>query len=57
MNEFEVNHPKRLKEFLTQLDDLIEEFHPNICLMDKLFEGVNIVREELKKELNKDQTL
>ena len=46
MTKFEFNNPTRLKEFLKQLNELVDEFHPNIYLMDD-------VSDESSKELEK----
>jgi len=48
-NEFEKNHPQQLKDFQTKLTQLVDEYHANIYLMDKVFEGINLIEEEIKK--------
>ena len=53
MNQFEENHPEQLKLFLNRLNDLIDEFHPNIYLLDGVFEGVSKIEVTIKDELNK----
>jgi len=55
MNEFEKNHPKQLNEFLKQLNSLIDEFHPNIYLLNDVFKGVQIIEIAILDELNKDK--
>ena len=53
MTQFEENNPERLKEFIHQFRLLIDEFHPNIYLLDGVFEGVNKIEETIYNELNK----
>ena len=48
---FEANDPERLKQFLKQFNELIDEFHPNIYLLDGVFEGVEKIEETIKKKL------
>ena len=53
MNKFEENNPEQLKEFLKRLDALVDEFHPNIYLLDKVFKGVQTIEIAILDELNK----
>jgi len=53
MNQFEENNPERLQEFLSQLNDLVDEFHPNIYTIDKVFNGLEIIEIGIKEQLNK----
>jgi Holliday junction resolvasome RuvABC endonuclease subunit len=53
MKEFEENNPERLQEFLRQLNDLIDDFHPNIYTIDKVFNGLEIIEIGIKEQLNK----
>ena len=53
MTEFEENHPTQLKEFLKQLNYLVDEFHPNIYFIDEVFEGLEKIDKAIKKELSK----
>jgi hypothetical protein len=55
MTEFEKNHPTRLKAFLSQLNELVDEFHPNIYLIDEVSEGLEKIDKAIKKELSKDK--
>ena len=55
MTEFEENNPKRLKEFLERLNRLVDEFHPNIYLLDEVFKGVRQIEVAVLDELNKDK--
>jgi hypothetical protein len=53
MTKFEFNNPTRLKEFLKQLNELVDEFHPNIYLIDEVSEGLEKIDKAIKKELSK----
>ena len=53
MTQFEENHPQQLKEFLTKLNDLVEDYHPNIYLLDNVFKGIRIIEVAISDELNK----
>lgn len=53
MTEFEENNPAQLREFLDRLNELVDEFHPNIYLIDKVFEGVGVITVGILDELNK----
>lgn len=53
MTEFEENNPEQLKLFRSKLVKLIDEFHPNIYLMDEIFNGIEMIMESIEKELNK----
>jgi len=54
MTKFAENDPERLKEFLSKLDELIEEYHPNIYLLDGVFRGVRTIEVAVLDELNKE---
>lgn len=51
MNKFEENNPKRLQEFLIELDKLVDEYHPNIYLIDGVFEGIETAKKAIRKKL------
>jgi hypothetical protein len=53
MTQFEENNPKQLKEFLTKLNELVDDYHPNIYLLDKVFQGVRTIEVAIIDELNK----
>ena len=55
MTEFEENHPEQLKLFLTKLNELIDEFHPNIYLLNGVFKGFHTIEIAILNELNKDK--
>ena len=55
MTEFEKNHPTRLIGFLKGLEDLIDEYHANICLLDEVFEAKMKIEVAISDELNKNQ--
>jgi len=55
MTEFKENNPERLKAFIVQLNELIDEFHPNIYLLDGVFKGFQTIEIAILNELNKDK--
>ncbi len=55
MSEFEENNPEQLREFLKRLNELVDEFHPNIYLLDKVFVGLGKIEVAISDELNKDK--
>ena len=57
MTEFEAKHKLYLKAFLKQLNDLLYEYHPEIYLMDEVFEGLEKIEKAIKNELNKDKEI
>jgi len=55
MKEFEENNPEQLKLFLKQLNNLVDEFHPNIYLIDGVFKGIQTIEIAILNELNKEK--
>ena len=55
LNKFEENNPAQLREFLKRLNDLVDDFHPNIYLLDNVFKGVRTIEVAVLDELNKDK--
>ena len=55
MTEFEENNPKQLNLFLKELNELVDKFHPNLYLIDKVFKGVIDIEIAVLDELNKDK--
>jgi hypothetical protein len=55
MSKFEENNPEQLRKFLSEFRMLIDEYHPNIYLLDKLFKGVDQIEIAILDELNKDK--
>jgi hypothetical protein len=55
MSEFEENNQEQLRKFLEQLNRLVDEFHPNIYKLNKVFEGINEITIAISDELNKDK--
>jgi hypothetical protein len=55
MTEFEENNPEQLLKFLTEFRKLIDEYHPNIYLLNKVFIGVHQIEIAILDELNKDK--
>jgi len=53
MNKFEENNPAELREFLKRLNELVDDFHPNIYLLDNVFKGVRTIEVAVLDELNK----
>jgi hypothetical protein len=51
MKEFEANNPDQLKLFLAMLNNLVDEFHPNIYLIDEVFKGLEKIEKAIKKEI------
>jgi hypothetical protein len=57
MTQFEENNPKQLKEFIHQFRKLIDEFHPNIYLIDGVFEGVDMIEQAINEKLNENKQI
>ena len=57
MTEFEKNQPEQLKLFLAKLNELVEEFYPNMYLMDEVFLAVNRINIVIANELQKDKEI
>jgi len=57
MTEFEENNPEQLKAFLKKLNELVDEFHPNIYLLNGVFKGVQTIEIAILNELNKDKEI
>jgi hypothetical protein len=53
MSEFKENDPKQLLLFLGKLNEVVEEFHPIIYLLDDVFKGIQIIEIAVLDELNK----
>ena len=52
-SEFEQNHPKELKKFSDELQDLIENYHHEIYLIDEVFEGYHMILHAVFTEIEK----
>lgn len=50
MSKFTENRPEKLDEFMKQLDLLVDEFHPNIYLLDGVFEGLDKIKQTINEE-------
>ena len=57
MTKFEENNPEQLKEFLKQLNELVDEFHPNIYTLNGVFKGIQTIEIAILDELNKDKEI
>jgi hypothetical protein len=55
MTEFGAKHKLYLKAFLKQLNELVDEFHPNIYLIDGVFKGIQTIAIAISDELNKEK--
>lgn len=53
-SEFSENNPKQLKEFLTKLNELVDDYHHNIYLLDGVFEGIELIDKAIKKQLTEE---
>ena len=53
MTEFEENHPQQMKEFLTKLNELVDDYHNDIYLINNIFKGIRIIEIAILDELNK----
>ena len=49
-SEFHTNKPERIKSFLRELDDLVEEYHAELYLSDDLFAGIETVKDAAMAE-------
>lgn len=50
-NELSENNPKQLNEFLTKLNELVDEYHHNIYLLDGVFEGIELIERTIEDKL------
>jgi hypothetical protein len=50
--EFDTNKPARIESFLRELDNLVQEYHAELYLNDDLFEGIEVVVNAAKEEIN-----
>jgi hypothetical protein len=57
MTELEENNQEQLKAFLEKLNRLVDEFHPNIYLLNGVFKGVQTIEIAILDELNKDKEI
>ena len=51
MTQFEENNPEQLKEFIKQFRMLMDEFHPNIYLIDDVWAGAHIIELAIAEQL------
>lgn len=57
MSKFTESHPEKLNEFIKQLNLLVDEFHPNIYLLNGVFEGLDRIEQAVNEEKCKIETL
>ena len=55
MTQFEENNPEQLRKFISELRKLVDEFHPNIYLIDDVFEGMDMIEQAINKKLNEGE--
>lgn len=55
MNKFAENNPERLKEFALKLNELYDEYHPNLYLIDEVYAGVDLILTGIVKKLKEDE--
>ena len=53
-NKLSENNPKQLNEFLTKLNELVDEYHHNIYLLNGVFKGIHIIEIAILDELNRE---
>lgn len=53
-SEFSENNPVQLNEFLIKLNELVDDYHHNIYLLDGVFEGIELIEKTIKKQLTKE---
>ena len=53
-SEFSENNPVQLNEFLTKLNELVDDYHHNIYLLDGVFEGIELIEKTIKKQLTEE---
>ena len=54
MKNFKENQIEGLIEFQKKLDELVEDFHHDIYLLDDVIKGIRKIKKAILKELNKD---
>lgn len=51
MSKFEENNPERLREFLDKLNELYDEYHPNLYTNDGVCFGINTIIDAVRGQL------
>jgi hypothetical protein len=51
MSKYKENDVERLKLFLIDLENLIDEYHPNIYMLDSIFKNVKAIEDDIHKEI------
>ena len=51
MSKYKENDVERLKLFLIDLENLIDEYHPNIYMLDSIFKNVKAIEDDVHKEI------
>jgi alpha-L-fucosidase len=51
MDKFTENNPERLQEFLNKLNELFDEYHPNLYTNDGVCFGIHLVIDAVREQL------
>lgn len=51
MDKFTENNPERLQEFLDKLNELFDEYHPNLYTNDGACFGIHLVIDAVREQL------
>ena len=57
MTEFEANNSTRLKAFLKQLNELVDEYHPNLYGNYGVYDGLDMIITSIEYQLDKDKEI
>jgi hypothetical protein len=52
--QFDIEYPNKLQEFLDKLNELTDEYHANIYMLENVWVGINIIDKTIKKELEEE---
>jgi len=53
--KFSDSNPEELNAFLKKLNELVEDFHHEIYLIDDVFKGIKTIEIAILNELNRDR--
>lgn len=54
MKKKKISNSKELNEFLKKLNELVEDFHHDIYLINGVFKGIQTIEIAILNELNKE---
>ena len=57
MKKKKISNSKELNEFLKKLNELVEDFHHDIYLINGVFKGIQTIEIAILDELNKEQKI